>query len=111
MEKVKNQILQKSEEMDRRDKLRKIGEQRKKGKEIQQEIKKKRSEEKKDFLKKVKLARKNKTGDALFDDDSGRGGTKQHINKKREYKDAKFGYKKAGSKPPSGVKNQSNDRR
>jgi len=92
MEKVKKKILQKSEEMDRRDKLRTIRDQRKKGKEIQQEIKKKRSEEKKDFLKKVKKAQKEKKGDALFDDDAGRGGKKTHVNKKREHKDKKFGF-------------------
>merc|ERR1712158_38042 len=95
MEKVKNKLVQKQEEAERRQKLRALRDQRKKGKEIQQEIKKKRSEEKKDFLKKVKLARKNKSGgDALFDDDSGRAGAKQHINRKRQYKDAKFGSKK-----------------
>ena len=95
MEKIKSKIIQKTEEADRRTKLRALRDQRKKGKEIQQEIKKKRSEEKKDFLKKVKLARKNKSGgDALFDEDSGRAGAKQHVNRKRQYKDAKFGNKK-----------------
>lgn len=69
---------------------------------------KKRSEEKKEFLQKVKLARKNKTGDALFDDDQGRGGTKAHVNKKRQYKDKKFGYGKGVSK---NMKNLANDKR
>lgn len=95
MEKVKNKIIKKGEEQERREKLRALRDQRKKGKEIQMEIKKKRTEEKKDFLKKVKLARKTKTGgDALFDDDSGRAGAKSHINRKRQYKDSKFGSKK-----------------
>lgn len=39
MEKVKKKLVQKSEEQDRREKLRKLRDQRKKGKEIQQEIK------------------------------------------------------------------------
>merc|ERR1712100_386646 len=52
MEKVKSKILHNQAEQERRMKLRQIRDQRKKGKEIQMEIKKKRKEEKKDFLKK-----------------------------------------------------------
>jgi len=90
MSKVKSKLIQKQEEQDRRQKLRKLREQRKIGKQVQLEVKKKRQEEKKEFTKKVKQAQKRKTGDALFDDDAGQGGKKAKINKKREYKNLKF---------------------
>merc|ERR1712062_713203 len=58
------------------------------------EIKKKRAEDKKEFQNKLKQIRKQKSGgDALFDDDKGTGGKKAAVNRKREYKNMKFGQK------------------
>jgi len=91
MEKVKSKIIKKKDEQDRREKLRKLRDQRKHGKEVQNEVKKKRALEKQEFQKKLKRARKNKTGDALFEDDEGRGGKAKRLNAKRDHKDQKFG--------------------
>jgi len=90
MSKVKSKLIQKQEDQERRQKLRKLRDQRKMGKQVQLEVKRKRLEDKKEFTKKVKQAQKRKTGDALFDDDEGRAGKKAKINKKREYKNLKF---------------------
>lgn len=91
MEKVKSKIIKKKDEQDRREKLRKLRDQRKHGKEVQNEVKRKRAAEKSEFQKKLKRARKNKTGDALFDDDEGRGEKAKRTNFKRDHKDQKFG--------------------
>lgn len=91
MEKVKSKIISKKDEQERREKLRKLREQRKHGKQVQQEVAKKRAAEKAEFQKKIKRAKKDKTGDALFDDDEGKGGKAKKTNFKRAHKDQKFG--------------------
>jgi len=109
MEKVKTKIIKKKDEQDRREKLRKLREQRKHGKEVQHEVKRKRAQEKLEFKKKLKKARQNKTGDALFDDDEGRGGKAKRINFRRDHKDKKFGkawgekLQNAGKRPASKI--------
>merc|ERR1712066_626939 len=93
MKKVKGKILQKQDEQERREKLRKLRDQRKHGKQVQQKVKRKRAAEKTEFQKKIKRAKYNKTGDALFDEDEGRGGKVKKVNRARDFKNQKFGKK------------------
>lgn len=106
MGKVKSKIISKKEEQERREKLRKLREQRKHGKQIQMEVQKKRAAEKAEFQKKIKKARKDKTGDALFDDDKGVGGKSKKVNFKRVNKDQKFGKAWGDKLKTAGMKSQ-----
>jgi len=106
MSKVKSKIISKKDEQERREKLRKLREQRKHGKQIQMEVQKKRAAEKSEFQKKIKKARKDKTGDALFDDDEGVGGKSKKVNFKRVNKDAKFGKAWGDKLKTAGIKSQ-----
>jgi len=98
MNKIKSKIISKKDEQERREKLRKLREQRKHGKAVQQEVSKKRAAEKQEFARKIKKARKDKTGDALFDDDEGVGGKSKKVNFKRVSKDQKYGKSWGGAK-------------
>lgn len=106
MGKVKSKIISKKDEQERREKLRKLREQRKHGKQIQMEVQKKRAAEKAEFQKKIKKARKDKTGDALFDDDKGVGGKSKKVNFKRVNKDQKFGKAWGDKLKTAGMKSQ-----
>ena len=94
MQKVRKKLLAKKASEEQRDKIRKIRENKKYGKKVQQEVLQKRQKEKKEMIEKVKKLRKGGGGGgddkfSFLDDDKGQ----QHgKNPKREYKNKKFGF-------------------
>ncbi|XP_064624655.1 probable rRNA-processing protein EBP2 [Lineus longissimus] len=96
MKKVREKLLSKEQEMDRREKARKLRDLRKFGKKVQVEVLQKRQKEKREMLDAVKKFRKGQQDKLDFlDDDTQTGGKKkkdQGPNKKRQLKNKKFGF-------------------
>ncbi|XP_048762317.1 probable rRNA-processing protein EBP2 [Ostrea edulis] len=101
MKRVREKLLEKQTAMDRSEKAKKLRELRKYGKKVQVEVLQKRQKEKKDMLDAVKKYRKGQKDKLDFLDDlpgeSKNKGNKNSTdkfrpNKKREFKNKKFGF-------------------
>ncbi|KAK6179709.1 hypothetical protein SNE40_012011 [Patella caerulea] len=106
MKRVREKLLEKTLGMERSEKAKKLRDLRKYGKQVQKEVLQKRQKEKRDMLEAVKKYRKGQKDklDFLNNDDfeendkknkkvqkGGKGG-KPGVNRKRVYKNAKFGF-------------------
>lgn len=115
MQKVRDVLMKRQAEEQRREKVRDLRIQRKQGKAIQQQIKLKRQEEKKDMLEQVKKVRKGVSSNLDFLEGGGKKGNKNISAKgkraleKRKMKNTKYGFggKKKGSK--RNTKDSAND--
>ncbi|CAG5120489.1 unnamed protein product [Candidula unifasciata] len=99
MKKVRSKLLEKKLSMERSEKAKKLRELRKYGKKVQQEVLQKRQKEKKDMLDTIKKFRKGQIDKVDFLDETIQRQNKQVTdkktftpNKKREYKNKKFGF-------------------
>ncbi|BFY99457.1 hypothetical protein BsWGS_02497 [Bradybaena similaris] len=99
MKKVRAKLLEKKLSMERSEKAKKLRELRKYGKKVQQEVLQKRQKEKKDMLDTIKKFRKGQIDKVDFLDETVQRQSKQVTdkkkfipNKKREYKNKKFGF-------------------
>lgn len=101
MQKVRDALMKRQAEEQRREKVRQLRIQRKEGKAIQTQVKLKRQEEKKEMLDQVKKVRKGFSQDLDFLEGGKKKGqpTKKALEK-RKYKNTKFGFggKKKGMK-------------
>lgn len=100
MKRVKEKLISKQLTMERTEKVSKMRKMKRLGKKVQQEVLKKRADDKKGMIEKVKKIRKGKAEQADADDfeintepetSSGKKG-KDDINKKRKAKDSKYGF-------------------
>lgn len=98
MKRVKEKLISKQLTLERTEKVTKMRKMKKLGKKVQQEVLKKRTEEKKQMMESVKKIRKGKA-DAEevdnFDIDTepeANGSKKKEINRKRKAKDSKYGF-------------------
>lgn len=105
MKKVREYLISRKSDIERREKLRKLREQRLYGKKVQQEVLLKRQEEKSTLMKTLKKVRKGKKGgmEELENNLNNRNkndGKKNSKNRRAEYKNKKFGFggKKKNSK-------------
>ncbi|KAI1290054.1 putative rRNA-processing protein EBP2 [Halotydeus destructor] len=102
MKKVRASLIEKQESMIKSEKAKKLRQNKKMGKQIQVEVLKKRQEEKRNILDKVKQFKKGNTKQLDLDGPrkQGKGGSKGGKGKKKDYKDTRFGYggRKRGSK-------------
>eukprot|EP00088_Acartia_fossae_P012625 TRINITY_DN16526_c0_g1_i1.p1 TRINITY_DN16526_c0_g1~~TRINITY_DN16526_c0_g1_i1.p1 ORF type:complete len:348 (-),score=127.48 TRINITY_DN16526_c0_g1_i1:26-1069(-) len=118
MQKIRQKLLTKQQEQERIDKVRKLRELKKYGKQVQVEVQQNRAKEKRQLMENVKKFRKGKLNDLDFldngmdeDGDGGGGGGDKRGNKgnmngqrkfngKRQFKNDKFGFggKKRGLK-------------
>lgn len=103
MKRVRERLLHKQLSMEKSEKAKKLRELRKYGKKVQQEILLKRQKDKKEMLEAVKKYRKGQQNKLDFLDDLEKPASKQQggkqkdkkefrPNKKREYKNKKFGF-------------------
>lgn len=100
MKLVRKKLLEKQVSMEMSEKAKKMRELRKYGKKVQQEVLQKRHKEKKDMMDAVKKYRKGQKDKLDFLDDKGPPNKKQktapkqeiQLNKKRQYKNQKFGF-------------------
>lgn len=100
MKKVREKLLEKQQSIEHREKAQKLRELRKFGKKVQQDVLQKRQKEKKEMLEAVKKFRKGQKNKLDFLDDSegkhkGKGQQKDRPhqpNKKRQYKNQKYGF-------------------
>ncbi|XP_060585813.1 probable rRNA-processing protein EBP2 [Ruditapes philippinarum] len=103
MKKVREKLLEKQQNIENRDKARKLRELRKYGKKVQQDVLLKRQKEKREMLDAVKKFRKGQKNKLDFLDDKDKGnknkGQKREVqdknhqpNKKRQYKNQKYGF-------------------
>ena len=102
MKKIREYLVNRKSEIEKREKLRKLHEQRLYGKKVQQEVLQKRQEEKKNLLQTMKKVRKGKQGgmQELEESLGDRKKSAKKPNRKAEYKNKKFGFggKKKNSK-------------
>jgi len=123
MKKIREYLVNRKSEIEKREKLRKLREQRLYGKKVQQEVLQKRQEDKTKLLKTMKKVRKGKQGgmqeleESLGDRKRPNDKQNPKKNRKAEYKNQKFGFggkKKNFKKIPlkvllmSSIKNQIN---
>ncbi|XP_052774411.1 probable rRNA-processing protein EBP2 [Mya arenaria] len=102
MKKVREKLLEKQQNIENRDKARKLRELRKYGKKVQQDVLQKRHKEKREMLDAVKKFRKGQKNKLDFLEDkkgSGKGSKTQNRtekphqpNKRRQHKDTKYGF-------------------
>ncbi|XP_033737670.1 probable rRNA-processing protein EBP2 [Pecten maximus] len=100
MKMVREKLLEKQVSMERSEKAKKMRELRKYGKKVQHEVLQKRQKEKREMMDAVKKYKKGQKDKLDFLDDKGPPNKKQktgqkqefHANKKREYKNKKFGF-------------------
>ncbi|XP_078574836.1 putative rRNA-processing protein EBP2 [Branchiostoma floridae x Branchiostoma japonicum] len=97
MKKVRERLLSKQQGLERAEKVRKVRDMRKYGKQVQQEVLLKRQREKKELIKSVKEYRKGKIDNLDFLDDDGPPRKGQPMGKKggpnrNSYKQKKFGF-------------------
>ncbi|KAL4237109.1 putative rRNA-processing protein EBP2 [Mactra antiquata] len=104
MKKVREKLLEKQQNIEQRDKAKKLRDLRKYGKKVQIDVLQKRQKEKREMLDAVKKFRKGQKNKLDFLDDNTekgkgkRGGGKnqdnkvQQPNKKRQYKNQKYGF-------------------
>ncbi|UJR09811.1 hypothetical protein I4U23_014037 [Adineta vaga] len=113
MKKIREYLVNRKSDIEKREKLRKLREQRIYGKKVQQEVLQKRQEDKTKLLKTMKKVRKGKQG-GMQELEESLGDRKSHFgktngtnnkrmsktNRKTEYKNQKFGFggKKKNSK-------------
>lgn len=99
MQKVRDALMKRQTEEQRREKVRQLRIQRKEGKAIQAQLKLKRQEEKKELMDQVKKVRKGQSTDMDFLNDNKPKSNKKSIEKQK-YKNKKFGFggKKKGMK-------------
>lgn len=86
MKKVREHLIAKQETLEKSAKAKKLREMKKMGKQIQQQVLKKRQEEKKEILNKVNKFKKGKSNKLDLD------GSKPKIGKKAAHKNQKYGY-------------------
>ncbi|XP_021365970.1 probable rRNA-processing protein EBP2 [Mizuhopecten yessoensis] len=100
MKMVRQKLLEKQVSMEMSEKAKKMRELRKYGKKVQHEVLQKRQKEKREMMDAVKKYRKGQKDKLDFLDDKGPPNKKQktgqkqefHVNKKREFKNQKFGF-------------------
>jgi len=130
MKKVREKLLQKKTTMEHREKAKKLRDLRKYGKKVQIEVLQKRQKEKREMLEAVKKYRKGQKDKLDFLDDKeqmkagpgkakgnkpgnkpgNKSDSKPHIiNKRREYKDKKFGHGGQKKRSKMNTKESAND--
>ncbi|XP_069126555.1 probable rRNA-processing protein EBP2 [Argopecten irradians] len=98
MKMVREKLLEKQVSMERSEKAKKMRELRKYGKKVQHEVLQKRQKEKREMMDAVKKYKKGQKDKLDFLDDKGppnkkqKTGHKQDVNKKREFKNKKYGF-------------------
>ena len=98
MKRVKEKLISKQLTMERTEKVTKMRKMKKLGKKVQQEVLKKRAEDKKQMLENVKKIRKGKADQEEADnfeintEPETSTGKKKEINRKRKAKDSKYGF-------------------
>ncbi|GAB6031629.1 putative rRNA-processing protein EBP2 [Chamberlinius hualienensis] len=99
MKKVREQLLNKQTVIERKEKLRKLREMKKYGKQVQQEVIQKRKEEKKTMMESVhkfRKSQKNKSEDDHFNskpvDKNPKNKLKKKQQERQDFKDKKFGF-------------------
>lgn len=98
MKRVKEKLISKQLTMERTEKVTKMRKMKKLGKKVQQEVLKKRADEKKQMMESVKKIRKGKADAEEVDNfeintvSEESDGKKKEINRKRKAKDSKYGF-------------------
>jgi len=95
MKKIREYLVNRKSDIEKREKLRKLREQRLYGKKVQQEVLQKRQEDKSNLLKTMKKVRKGKQG-GMQELEESLGDRKRNFEKKpsrkTEYKNQKYGF-------------------
>lgn len=98
MKRVKEKLISKQLTMERTEKVTKMRKMKKLGKKVQQEVLKKRADEKKQMMENVKKIRKGKADQEEADnfeintEPETSSGKKKELNRKRKAKDSKYGF-------------------
>lgn len=119
MKKVREKLLEKQQGMEQREKAQKLRELRKYGKKVQQDVLQKRQKEKREMLDAVKKYRKGQKNKLDFLDEiegknKGKGQGQQkdkphQPNKKRQYKNQKYGFGGQKKRSKQNTKESSGD--